>query len=142
MRNVEIQKKLCIEYLIPENVLAYVLVHEKGTKINQQYIKVPVYNPVKKTQNIKNEPTLNIVESKKGQNCGQQFKKWHPTSCPARDRNCNTCGLKGHFAKHEQPSTARTQTNIVDQNPSLAEQEIHRTNPSESPELKLTWKTS
>ena len=29
MRNVEIQKKLCIEYLTPENVLSYVLVHEK-----------------------------------------------------------------------------------------------------------------
>ena len=36
MRNVEIQKKLCIEYLAPENVLSYVLVHEKGTKIHQQ----------------------------------------------------------------------------------------------------------
>ena len=36
MRNVEIQKKLCIEYLTPENVLSYVLVHEKGTKVHQQ----------------------------------------------------------------------------------------------------------
>ena len=41
MRNVEIQKKLCIEYLTPENVLSYVLVHEKGTKIHQQYLKFP-----------------------------------------------------------------------------------------------------
>ena len=32
MRNVEIQKKLCIEYLTPENVLSYVLVHKKSTK--------------------------------------------------------------------------------------------------------------
>ena len=31
IRNVEIQKKLCNEYLTPENVLSYVLVHEKGT---------------------------------------------------------------------------------------------------------------
>ena len=46
MRNVEIQKKLCIEYLTPENVLSYVLVHEKGTKIHQQYLKFPTYNAV------------------------------------------------------------------------------------------------
>ena len=97
---------------------------------------------LKKTQNNKNEPTLNIVESKKCRNCGQQFKKRHRTSCPARDRKCNTCGLKGHFAKHEQPSTTRSQTDIVDQNPTLTEQETHMTNPSENPEFKLTWKTS
>ena len=40
MRNIEIQKKLCIEYLTPENELSYVLVHEKGTKIHQQYQKI------------------------------------------------------------------------------------------------------
>ena len=36
MRSVEIQNKLCIEYLTPENVLSYVLVHKKSTKIYQQ----------------------------------------------------------------------------------------------------------
>ena len=97
MRNVEIQKKLCVEYLTPENVLSYVLVHEKGTKIHQQYLKFPTYNAVQRPQYIKNEPTLNIVENNKCLNCGQQFKKGHLTTCPARDRNCNTCGRKGHF---------------------------------------------
>ena len=87
MRNVEIQKKLCIEYLTPENVLSYVLVHEKGTKIHQQYLKIPTYNAVQRPQYIKIEPTLNIVENNKCRNCSQQFKKGHLTSCPARDRN-------------------------------------------------------
>ena len=84
MRNVEIQKKLCIEYFTPENVLSYVLVHEKGTKIHQKYLKFPTYNAVQRPQYIKNEPTLNIVENNKCRNCGQQFKKGHLTTCPAR----------------------------------------------------------
>ena len=41
-RNVEIQKNLCIEYITQKNVLAYVLVHEKGTKIYQPFVKHPV----------------------------------------------------------------------------------------------------
>ena len=113
MRNVEIQKKLCIEYLTPENVLSYVLVHEKGTKIHQQYLKFPTYNAVQRPQYIKNEPTLNIVENNKCRNCGQQFKKRHLTTCPARDINCKTCGSKDHFAKHCM-SSARTQRNTVE----------------------------
>ena len=115
MRNVEIQKKLCIEYLTPEDVLSYVLVHEKGTKIHQQCLNFPTYNAVQRPQYTKNEPTINIVENNKCRNCGRQFKKGHLTTCPARDRNCNTCGRKGHFAKHC-GSSARTQTNIVEQN--------------------------
>ena len=55
MRNVDIQKKLCIEYLTPENVLSYVPLHEKGTKIHQQYLKFPTYNAVQRPQYIKNE---------------------------------------------------------------------------------------
>ena len=121
MRNVEIQKKLSIEYLPPENVLAYVLVHEKSAKIHQQYLKFPVYNTVQKPHYVKNEPNLNIVESNKCRNCGQQFKKGHLTSCPGRDRNCSTSGRKGHFAKHCRRS-ARTQTNIVEQNQTPPEQ--------------------
>ena len=115
MRNVEIQKKLCFEYFTPEKVRSFVLVHDKGTKIHQQYLKFPVYNAVQGPQYVKNEPTLNIVENNKCRNCGQQFKKGHLTKCPARDRNCNTSGRKGHFAKHCR-STARTQTNVVEQN--------------------------
>ena len=92
MRNVEIQKKLCIEYLTPENILSYVLDHEKGTKIHQQYLKFPTYNAVQRPQYFKNEPTLNVVENSKCRNCGQQFKKGHLTTCRARDRKCNTCG--------------------------------------------------
>ena len=116
MRNVEIQKKLCIEYLTPENVLSYVIVHEKGSKIHQQYLKFPACNAAQRPQYIKNEPTLNIVENNKCRNCGQQFKKGHLTTCPARDRNCNTCGHKGHLVKHCK-STARTQANIVETKP-------------------------
>ena len=48
MRNVETQKKMCLEYLTPENVLAYVLVHEKRTKSQQRYIKYPVTSSVQK----------------------------------------------------------------------------------------------
>ena len=77
MRNVEIQKKLCIEYLTPKNVLSYVLVNEKGTKIHQKYLKFSTYNAVQRPQYIKNAPTLNIVENNKCRNCGQQFKKGH-----------------------------------------------------------------
>ena len=62
MRKVEIQKKLCIDYLAPENVLSYVLVHEKGTKLHQQYLKFPAQNTGQRPQYVKNEPTLNIVE--------------------------------------------------------------------------------
>ena len=136
MRNVEIQKKLCIEYLTPENVLSYVLVHEKGTKIHQQYLKFPTYNPGPRSQYVKNEPTLNIVENKKCRNCGQQFKKGHLSTCQARDRNCNTCGRKGHFAKHCR-SSAKTQTNIVDQNRVPQENENVRANPQENPEFEV-----
>ena len=113
MRNVEIQKKLSIEYLTPENVPSYVLVHEKGTKIHQQYLQFPTYNAVQSPQYIKNEPILNIVENNKCRNCGQQFKKGHLITCPARDRKCTTCGREGHFAKHCR-SLVRTHTNIVE----------------------------
>ena len=136
MRNVEFQKKLCIEYLTPKNVLSYVLVHEESTKIHQQYLKFPTYNAVQRPHYIKNEPTLNIVENNKCRNCGQQFKKRHLTTCPARDRNCNTCGRKGHFAKHCR-SSARTQTNIVEQNQLPQENENTRANPQENPEFEV-----
>ena len=46
MRNVEIQKKLCIEYLTPENVLSYVLVHEKYTKNHQIQISTKNSLPI------------------------------------------------------------------------------------------------
>ena len=118
-----------------ENVLAYVLAHEKGTKIHQEYLKFPVYNPVQKPQRVKNEPTVNIVESNICRNCGQQFKKGHLTSCPARDRSCNTRGRKGHFAKHCR-SAARTRINIVAQN-SLPEPENYRANPQDNPEFEI-----
>ena len=36
-----------------ENVLADVLVDEKGTKIHQDCIKFPVYNSVQKSHNVK-----------------------------------------------------------------------------------------
>ena len=136
MRNVEIQKKLCIEYLTPENVLSYVLIHEKVTKIHQQYLKFPNYYAVQRPQYVKNEPTLNIVENNKCRNCGQQFKKGHLTTCPARDRNCNTCGRKGHFAKNCR-SSARTQTNIVEQNQVTQENENTRANTQENPGFEV-----
>ena len=138
MRNVEIRKKLCIEYLTPENVLSYVLVHEKGTKIHQQYLKFPVYNAVQRPQYVKNEPTLNIVESNKCRNCGQQFKKGHLTTCPASDRNCNTCGRKGHFSKPFR-STARTQTNVFEQNQNLTKKKITGLTRRRIPNSKSTW---
>ena len=65
MRNVEIQKILSIEYITPKNVFSYVLVHEKGSMIHQQYLKIPVYNTVQRSQYVRNEPTLNFVESNK-----------------------------------------------------------------------------
>ena len=136
MRNVEKQKKLCIEYLNPEKVLSYVLVPEKGTKTHQQYLKFPTYNAVQRPHYIKNEPILNIFENNKCRDCGQQFKKGHLTSCPARDRNCNTCGRKGHFAKHCR-SSERTQTNIVEQNQISQEKENTRANPQENPEFEV-----
>ena len=108
----------------------------RGTKILQQYLKIPVFNSVQKPHYVKNEPTLNIVEINKCRNRGQQFKKGHLTSCPARDRNCNTCGRKGHFAKHCR-SAARTQNNIVDQNAKLAEQETYRANLQDNPEFEV-----
>ena len=136
MQNLEIQKKLCIEYLAPENVLSYVLVHEKGTKIHQQYLKIFAYNAVQRPQYIKNEPILNIVENNKCRNCGQEFKKGHLTTCPARDRNCNTCGHKGHFAKHCR-SSARTQAKIVEQNQIPHEKENTRVKRQENPEFEV-----
>ena len=93
--------------------------------------KFPTYNAVQRPQYIKNEPTLNIVC-----NCGQQFKKGHLTTCPARDRNCITCGRKGYFAKHCR-SSARTQTNIVEQNQLTQENENTRVNPQEIPEFEV-----
>ena len=68
--------------------------------------------------------------------CGQQFKKTHLTTCPARDRNCNTCGRKGQFAKHRR-SSARTQTNIVENNQTPQENENTRANPQENPEFEV-----
>ena len=55
----EIRKKSGNEYLTSENILAYALVHEEGTKKHQQYIKLPVNNSVQKTNHVKNEPILN-----------------------------------------------------------------------------------
>ena len=104
MRNVEIRKKLCIEYLTPENVLSYVLVHEKGTKIHQQYLKFPVYNAVQRPQYVKNEPTLN----------------------------------KGHFSKPFR-STARTQTNVFEQNQNLTKKKITGLTRRRIPNSKSTW---
>ena len=122
-----------------ENLLAYVLVHEKGTKIHQEYLKFLIYNSVQKPQFVRNEPTLNVVESNECRHCGQKFKKEHLTSCPARDWKCNTCGRKNHFAKHcrTQTKLARTQTNLVDQNPKQPEQETYRANQQDNYSLKV-----
>ena len=117
-------------------MLFYVLVHEKGTKLHQQYLKFLVQYTGQRPQYVKNEPTLNIVESNKCLNCGQQFKKGHQTICSARDRNCNTCGRKGYFAKHCR-STTRTQTNVVEQNLTSPEEESYRVNPQENSEFEV-----
>ena len=92
---------------------------------------------VQRPQYIKNEPTLNI-ENNKCCNCGQQFKKGQLTTCPTRDRNCNTCGplCKGHFANYCR-SSARTQTNIVEQNQIPLEKENTRVNLQENPEFEV-----
>ena len=55
---------------------------------------------------------------------------------PGQVRNCNTCGRKGHFAKHCR-SSARTQTNIVEQNQLPQENEKTRANPQENPEFEV-----
>ena len=62
--------------------------------------------------------------------------KSHLTSCPTRDRNFNKCGRKGQFANHCR-SAARKQTNIVDQNTKLSEQETYRANPQDNPEFEV-----
>ena len=112
--------------------------HENGTKTHQQYLKFPVYTSVQRSQYVKNEPILNNVKSNKCRNCGQQFKKVqvHLTACPARDRNCNTCGRKGHFVKHCR-STARSQTNVLKQNLTPPEKENYRANPQENSEFEV-----
>ena len=54
----------------------------------------------------------------------------------ARDRNCNTCGRKGHFAKYCR-STASTQTNIVEKNQAPPEHENHRANPQDNHKFEV-----
>ena len=58
------------------------------------------------------------------------------TLTPARDWNCKTCGSKDHFAKHCR-SAARTQNNIVGQNPKQPEQETYRANQQDNSSLKI-----
>ena len=38
-------------------------------------------------------------DDKKCFHCGFSFVKDHLKSCPAKDKECNFCGVKGHFAK-------------------------------------------
>ena len=52
----------------PKNVLAYV--HEKRTKIHQQYIKFPPLNSVQKQQYVKNEIAGIIIR--------YRFYRWNP----------------------------------------------------------------
>ena len=81
MKKVEIQRKLWIEYLKPENKLAYVLVHEKGLTVHQQYLKTPVGYYTNKNFNVKNKSTLSIRENQKSRNCGQKIEKALKTPC-------------------------------------------------------------
>ena len=100
MGKVEIQKKPCFEFLTHENVLAYVLAHEKGTRLHQQYVITPAADFSHRNLNVKYEPILNISKNQKCQNCGQLIKKGYLSVCPVRERSCNICGRKRYFAKH------------------------------------------
>ncbi len=44
------------------------------------------------------ESSNKVQQSRKCRFCGFEFKQGHQERCPAKTRNCNNCGKKGHFS--------------------------------------------
>ena len=127
MSNDEVQKDLLAETKTPAQALDYAMKREKGLE-NQVYIrKQGTSNSHTGLPNIKSEP-VNFVQKrggfrsqqrggrgrggqtsrnypeKAGQRkdcfkCGNAFSATHLAQCPARDKICNKCTKRGHFAR-------------------------------------------
>ena len=127
MSNDEVQKDLLAETKTPEQALDYAIKRERGLE-NQVYIrKQGTTNNHPGMPNIKSEP-VNFVHKrggfkahqrggrsrggqtsrnypeKTGQKkdcfkCGNAFSGNHLAQCPARDKICNKCTKRGHFAR-------------------------------------------
>ena len=127
MSNDEVQKDLLAETKTPAQALDYAMKREKGLE-NKVYIrKQGTSNSHTGLPNIKSEP-VNFVQKRGGYRskqrggrgrggqtsrnypekagqrkdcfkCGNAFSATHLAQCPARDKICNKCTKRGHFAR-------------------------------------------
>ena len=93
MKNLAVQEKLCTEPKTnPKYALEFAIAYEEGT------LRQKSYGENKLT--IKSEPICTVAKTKDCLRCGKDnFSMEHLKVCPAKGKQCNKCGVKGHFGR-------------------------------------------
>ena len=93
MRNPAVQEKLCTEPKnTPKEALDFAIAFEEGSLRQKSYGKNKV--------EIKAEPICSINKKKNCLRCGMEnFTMDHLKVCRAQGKQCNQCGMTGHFGK-------------------------------------------
>ena len=94
MKNLAVQEKLCTEpKTTPKDALEFAIAYEEGTLRQKSYGENKV--------TIKSEPICTVTGKKKDcLRCGKEnFSMEHLKVCPAKGKQCNKCGVTGHFGR-------------------------------------------
>ena len=94
MKNLAVQEKLCTEPKTnPKDALEFAIAYEEGTLRQKSYGESKV--------TIKSEPICTVAGKRKDcLRCGKEnFSMEHLKVCPAKGKQCNKCGIMGHFGR-------------------------------------------
>ena len=93
MRNPVVQERHCTEpKATPKEVLEFAIAFEEGSLRQKSYGEAKI--------EIKTEPVCNVNERKDCLRCGMEnFTMDHLKVCRAKGKQCNKCGMTGHFGK-------------------------------------------
>ena len=93
MKNLTVQERLCTEpKKTPEEALDFAIAFEEGTLRQKSYGETKI--------EIKAEPICAINKKKDCLRCGiANFTIEHLKVCRAKGKQCNKCGIMGHFGK-------------------------------------------
>ncbi|XP_074000082.1 uncharacterized protein [Rhodnius prolixus] len=95
-----------------------VAIHSKALDGEEaQCNRVIMKRPQKKFYKVRDKQTSSKINTNVCYRCGRAGHFWNDPSCPARDKICNKCKLKGHFAgmchthlKKRKPHISQIQT--------------------------------
>ena len=93
MKNSAVQEKLCTEPKTnPKDALEFAIAYEEGTLRQKSYGENKI--------TIKSEPICTVAKKKDCLRCGKEnFSIEHLKVCPAKGKQCNKCGVMGHFGR-------------------------------------------